>query len=254
MFCAHHNQSLLYNLFDVAQSARLPICVLGVTSRLDVIELLEKRVKSRFSHRQIFLLPSSHNFSEYFSLCESIFSLPENEGSKKIPEVPKQVLQRREFLFLRRNFKPQKYSFDKSWRTSWNASIKKFLSLKQVQRTLRSFYEFDTTICALKNLLFQIVCELNENSINLNPDSLESLVEKLLTYDDKSFLIEGLSVLEICLLISMKHHCDIYDRDPFNFEIVFSRFSKFSNKSSSMNHIDREVALKAFEHLKVNFR
>lgn len=30
--------------------------VAGLTSRLDVIELLEKRVKSRFSHRQIFLL------------------------------------------------------------------------------------------------------------------------------------------------------------------------------------------------------
>lgn len=55
LFCAHGNQTLIYNLFDVAQSAQAPICVLGLTRRNDVIELLEKRVKSRFSHRQIFL-------------------------------------------------------------------------------------------------------------------------------------------------------------------------------------------------------
>ena len=51
LFCSHHNQTLLYNLFDISQSAQAPICVLGITCRLDVIELLEKRVKSRFSHR-----------------------------------------------------------------------------------------------------------------------------------------------------------------------------------------------------------
>lgn len=55
LFCAHGNQTLIYNLFDVAQSAQAPICVIGLTRRNDVIELLEKRVKSRFSHRQIFL-------------------------------------------------------------------------------------------------------------------------------------------------------------------------------------------------------
>lgn len=29
LFCNHHNQTLLYNLFDVSQSAQAPICVIG---------------------------------------------------------------------------------------------------------------------------------------------------------------------------------------------------------------------------------
>lgn len=29
LFCNHHNQTLLYNLFDVCQSAQAPICVIG---------------------------------------------------------------------------------------------------------------------------------------------------------------------------------------------------------------------------------
>uniref|UniRef100_T1GZN8 ATPase AAA-type core domain-containing protein n=1 Tax=Megaselia scalaris TaxID=36166 RepID=T1GZN8_MEGSC len=57
LFCSHHKQTLLYNLFDISQSAQAPICVVGITRRLDVIELLEKRVKSRFSHRQVFIFP-----------------------------------------------------------------------------------------------------------------------------------------------------------------------------------------------------
>ena len=34
LFAHHKNQTLLYNLFDVAQSAQAPICVVGLTTRL----------------------------------------------------------------------------------------------------------------------------------------------------------------------------------------------------------------------------
>ena len=51
---------MLYNLFDIAQARKAPIVVLGLTTRVDVVETLEKRVKSRFSHRHIHLsLPRS---------------------------------------------------------------------------------------------------------------------------------------------------------------------------------------------------
>ncbi|CAB4069968.1 ORC4 [Lepeophtheirus salmonis] len=42
LFASHHNQTLLYNLFDVAQSKAAPICVIGLSCQLDVIERLEK--------------------------------------------------------------------------------------------------------------------------------------------------------------------------------------------------------------------
>lgn len=84
LFCAHNKQTLLYNLFDVAQSAQTPICVLGVTCRFDVVELLEKRVKSRFSHRQIFLLPDSENFKEYLRLFTEMLLLPKTQVSSTL--------------------------------------------------------------------------------------------------------------------------------------------------------------------------
>lgn len=51
LFTNHPRQTLLYNLFDIAQSRKAPIVVIGCSTRMDVIECLEKRVKSRFSHR-----------------------------------------------------------------------------------------------------------------------------------------------------------------------------------------------------------
>ncbi|KAI9693105.1 MAG: hypothetical protein M1822_005100 [Bathelium mastoideum] len=55
LFALHPRQTLLYNLFDIAQSRKAPIAVLGLTTRLDVTEALEKRVKSRWSHRYVYV-------------------------------------------------------------------------------------------------------------------------------------------------------------------------------------------------------
>ena len=45
-----------------------PMAVIGLTCRMDAISLFEKRVRSRFSHRQIYLLakPNFENFVENF--------------------------------------------------------------------------------------------------------------------------------------------------------------------------------------------
>ncbi len=40
LFAHHKNQTLLYNLLDVSQSAQAPVAVLGLTCRL--VRLLEK--------------------------------------------------------------------------------------------------------------------------------------------------------------------------------------------------------------------
>ncbi len=52
-FAAHPQQNLLYSLFEMTLA--LPVYVLGISCRLDVLELLEKRVKSRCSQNVIYL-------------------------------------------------------------------------------------------------------------------------------------------------------------------------------------------------------
>lgn len=46
-------QSFLYNLFEILQNRNAQICVIGMTRKLNIFEMLEKRIVSRFSHRKI---------------------------------------------------------------------------------------------------------------------------------------------------------------------------------------------------------
>lgn len=68
MFASHPRQTLLYNLYDIAQSRKAPIAVLGCTTRIGVVDMLEKRVKSRFSHRYVYLAPPK-SLPAFWQIC-----------------------------------------------------------------------------------------------------------------------------------------------------------------------------------------
>jgi origin recognition complex subunit 4 len=68
LFASHSRQTLLYNLFDIAQARKAPLAVIGLTTKVDVTELLEKRVKSRFSHRYVFL-PLPRTLESFSEIC-----------------------------------------------------------------------------------------------------------------------------------------------------------------------------------------
>nr|XP_022335108.1 origin recognition complex subunit 4-like isoform X2 [Crassostrea virginica] len=216
LFAHHKNQTLLYNLFDVAQSAQAPICVVGITCRLDMIELLEKRVKSRFSHRQIHLF-NSQTFQDFIVIFKNLLQL-----DAKFP--------------------------DQTFSGSWNHHIEQLTTDPTVLDVLRQQFEFTKDVRALQQLLMYPVCQLSEMSPTL---SVSSFVEsrKMLTMDSKSAMLHGVSILELCLIIAMKHLTEIYEGEPFNFEMVYSEYSKFAQRKSSMQVFEKAVVLKAFEHL-----
>ena len=47
----------------------------------DVTEMLEKRLRSRYSHRQILLL-CDYSFEEYMGIIKSLLSLPDSGADK----------------------------------------------------------------------------------------------------------------------------------------------------------------------------
>jgi origin recognition complex subunit 4 len=80
-FVCWSKQTLLYNLFDQTQSAHARLVVVGISRRLNVSQSLEKRIKSRFSSREIlFPYPSLDQIVE---VMKSRLILP--YGSSEIP-------------------------------------------------------------------------------------------------------------------------------------------------------------------------
>ena len=62
-------------------------------------------------------------------------------------------------------------------------------------------------------------------------------------------ILNGLTVLEMCLLIACKHLQEIYEGEPFNFEMAFHEFDKFSSLKARQYQYDRAVMAKAWETL-----
>ncbi|XP_033336285.1 origin recognition complex subunit 4 [Megalopta genalis] len=239
LFCEHHNQTLLYNLFDIAQSAQAPICVIGMTCRLDVIELLEKRVKSRFSHRQIFLFPGDTSsaeqptspFDDRLELFQHLLSLPDDENVNRIEQQYDDC------------------TIDPQFGSMWNDYIKSLVTNATMVNLLKRMYQMDVSERSFRNFLAVAVSTLSEKHQRLEVNDFVE-ASKIFTQDDKVLMLEGLSVLEICLVIAMKHETEIYDGEPLNFEAVYNRYNKFATQHSSIQSVQRPVIMKAFEHIK----
>nr|XP_015214144.1 PREDICTED: origin recognition complex subunit 4 isoform X3 [Lepisosteus oculatus] len=217
LFAHHKNQTLLYNLFDISQSAQAPVAVVGLTCRLDVLELLEKRVKSRFSHRQIHLL-SAFDFQKYLEIFQQQLSLPE--------DFP-----------------------DGGFAEQWNESIKSLCDDRSVEDILQKHFHSSKDFRSLQRLLVLTLSRVTVSNPAVKPaDLLEA--SRLCTMDSKANILHGLSVLELCLIIAMKHLSDIYDGEPYNFQMVHNEFKKFlQRKSHSIHNFEKPVVMKAFEHL-----
>ncbi|XP_078084126.1 origin recognition complex subunit 4 isoform X2 [Mustelus asterias] len=217
LFAHHRNQTLLYNLLDVAQSAQTPVAVVGLTCRLDVLELLEKRVKSRFSHRQIHLL-NTFGFKEYVEIFQQQLTLP-----KEFP--------------------------DGRFAQEWNQNIQSLCKDKAVEDILQKHFNSSKDFRSLHMLLMLALSQVAVSNPNIRlPDLLAA--SRLCTMDSKANVLHGLSVLELCLIIAMKHLNSIYEGEPFNFEMVYNEFQKFiQRRTHSIHNFEKPVVLKAFEHL-----
>lgn len=91
---------------------------------------------------------------------------------------------------------------------------------------------------------------LCEDKTKISTEDFEEEI-KALDADETMQCLLDLSILELCLIIAMKHHIEIYDSQAMNFEMIFTRYSKFVSANSSVQIAQRPVVLKAFEHLKV---
>lgn len=166
----------------------MPICVLGITCRLDVIELLEKRVKSRFSYRQIFLLPGDTSteqptsaFDDRLELFQHLLSLPDDENVNKIEQQYDDC------------------TIDPQFGSMWNEYIRSLTTNVTMVNLLKRMYHIDVSERRFRNFLAVAVSTLSEKHQKLEVNDFVE-ASKIFSQDDKVLILEGLSILEMCLV------------------------------------------------------
>ncbi|CAG8982252.1 hypothetical protein HYALB_00004486 [Hymenoscyphus albidus] len=242
LFTTHARQTLLYNLFDIAQARKAPIAVLGLTTRIDVVESLEKRVKSRFSHRYVYLsLPRSPPV--FWDICKEGLTLDEAEAADM--GFDSSTTGSDEFL-----------SF-------WNAAIEELYERDEsFKEYVQSHYFRTKSVSAFLTSCILPVATLTPKSFPLTGKFFASTTLSLSPPDSKLHILQGLSELELALLIAAARLDIILDTDTCNFAMVYDEYSsltsrhKIQTSSSGVNALGssakvwgRDVALGAWERL-----
>lgn len=101
---------------------------------MDVIELLEKRVKSRFSHRQFFL------------------HLGREENST-LSNLDHRLKRLEQFLLIPKN----NTDFTTNYKTQWNSNIKNLLKDKNFICSMQRLLDIDLSETTLKNVLVLVL-------------------------------------------------------------------------------------------------
>lgn len=89
-------QHLLYTLFEAPSNLHLPVLVIGLTERYDVVSMLEKRVKSRFSQHVLAAAEPKCNFAGYMEAIQAAIcpqAMPKTQRDRLLRILEKDSVQ-----------------------------------------------------------------------------------------------------------------------------------------------------------------
>ena len=73
-------QIVLYKILDMLQYCKIPFVFLATSQKVDIVDSFEKRIKSRFSHRQVLFY--EENFERFQDAVDGLV----NEFQEKLNE------------------------------------------------------------------------------------------------------------------------------------------------------------------------
>ena len=230
LFTTHPRQTLLYNLFDIAQSRKVPICVLGLTAKLNVVESLEKRVKSRFSHRYIHV-PRPKSFLAFREICISTLTYQDSNhlSSSHPPAFP--VLA-----------------------STWSSYITALMHDPVLTDFLQRIYTQSKSVPAFLSASQVPICSLTRTSL---PTASTFLNNTLSAPDSKLHLLSALSDAELALLVSAARLDVVLGTDTCNFGMAYEEYMAVAGRAKAVSGAvgtgmrvwGREVAMGAWERL-----
>ncbi|KAI0161148.1 origin recognition complex subunit 4 C-terminus-domain-containing protein [Hypoxylon sp. FL1284] len=204
LFATHARQTLLYNLFDIAQARKAPIAVLGLTTRVDVVESLEKRVKSRFSHRYVYMsLPKT--LASYWDTCRQGLSVDEEDLEQEGFDTGLKGL----------------YEF----RDYWDKKIEALRKKPLFEDHLEYHYYTAKSVPAFLTSCILPLSTLSASSLDLSIPSSSAGCVSLEPSESKLHLLATLSDLELAMLISAARLDIVAHTDTVNFAMAYDEYS-----------------------------
>ncbi|KAB5536049.1 origin recognition complex subunit 4 C-terminus-domain-containing protein [Coniochaeta sp. 2T2.1] len=211
LFATHARQTLLYNLFDIAQARKAPIAVLGLTTRIDVVETLEKRVKSRFSHRYVYL-SLAKSLPEFWSICRQGLQIEKADLLAEGIDVSQKSVSK----FL----------------TWWDQRIQALHKDPSFQDHLEYHFYSSKSVPAFLTTCVLPLASLSPTSLSLNShfSALATSTSTLEPSDSKLHLLPSLSDLDLSLLIAAARLDIVAHTDTVNFAMAYDEYTSLVSR------------------------
>nr|XP_010924349.1 origin of replication complex subunit 4 isoform X2 [Elaeis guineensis] len=181
----------------------------------DADQLLEKRIRSRFSHRKLLFVPPSKE--DVQRLLECLLHLPKDS------------------------------SFPSKYVTEFNRRLSNILSDKKFKEVLDSLLDVDGSVSNLLRLLFRAVSYMDMESGLLSLENFKSAY--LCTYrQPKIDNLEDASILELYILVCM-NRLETKEQNSYNFNSIMKEYKAIHDAYKTSDNYANNVCLRAFEHL-----
>ncbi|KAL1727530.1 origin recognition complex subunit 4 C-terminus-domain-containing protein, partial [Schizophyllum commune] len=205
LFALHPRQALLYCTLDAVQSCqaqpgRNGLAVVGLTSRLDTLYLLEKRVKSRFSQRVMRTGPV-RTAGQYN-------------------------------LLARRFLEVGEFNENEEWGEKWKEAVGKFMGDSEVETVLRDTFSLTRDVRVLQRILTGMTARLTPQAPFPTAAALQAAVASQRIREPFSYL-PHLSYPALCLLVAWMHW-DTIGHPEVNFEMLRKSFEDAWHTSNVM--------------------
>ncbi|KAI0737729.1 origin recognition complex subunit 4 C-terminus-domain-containing protein [Daedaleopsis nitida] len=218
LFAGHARQALLYCLLDTAQSCRAGtnsetgsgMAVVGVTARVDTINLLEKRVKSRFSGRMI-RTACPTKLAHWVELAKASLGASIADEPARADEHDEE-------------------SADE-WARTWAKAVERFVGDEEVVETLRETYALTRDFQMFRRIMTSLALDLSATSPYPTQAKLESAVDRQ-RCPPRYPSLHTLPYPAVCLLIASVH-AQTSGHDVFTFEMLHDAFKSQVRASQS---------------------
>lgn len=256
-------QTLLYSVMDLLQQTQVQAAVLGVTCRHDAAELLEKRVRSRFSHRRILLAPPVGRMRAA-ALVRAALALPEpqaepatgeergesrgagavavgaDEEVNKLPGPRTEDVDERTVV----------YPPDPGYAARFNAALDAAINARSVQQVLAHFEALECTPRAVADLALVALSRMDRSRGVIAANDIVQASTTLLQDTYVRSLSSG-SVLELIMVVAMSRLHRFRQMESFNFNHVENELKTMAANDflGDAGRAKHPVLLRAFEGL-----
>ncbi|EME27486.1 origin recognition complex subunit 4 isoform 1 [Galdieria sulphuraria] len=236
-FIREKNQSFIYRIFESFQRNRIRGVVLATSQQHDIVDSLEKRIKSRFSHR-IYYMPALNDIEKVLKILESLLCI-DCDAPSSIETI----------------------------KQAFNQQISKFVQDTEWNHILENFLGFTPNVSSFLSLVFYIITNLSLDEFGVPKFDLDIIRHgscQLKQSVGRMQMLKNLSVLEVALLSSLcRLTCRSMDKNEkerastklvaFSFERIYQEYLKneFNSDSATFttDSYKRPIAWKAFSRL-----